>query len=110
MAPVEEVAAPATVAGSSPRRKATAKRAPAAKKTPATVEDADDDFRRIQGVGPKMAAALHGAGIRTFRLLADLDQAALRETIRGAGLRATASVATWPQQAKILAAQTDGDA
>ncbi|MEV0811386.1 helix-hairpin-helix domain-containing protein [Micromonospora sp. NPDC050200] len=62
-----------------------------------------DDFRRIQGVGPKMAAALQAAGIRTYRQLAELDEAALRDTIRAAGLRAAPSVATWPQQAKLLA-------
>ncbi|SCL35256.1 Helix-hairpin-helix domain-containing protein [Micromonospora nigra] len=65
---------------------------------------ATDDFRRIQGVGPKMAAALHDAGIRTYAQLAELDEAALRDTVRAAGLRATASLATWPQQAKVLAA------
>ncbi|PMR62587.1 hypothetical protein C1A38_03075 [Verrucosispora sp. ts21] len=54
-----------------------------------------------------MAAALHGAGIRTYHQLAELDEATLRDTIRGAGLRATASLVTWPQQAKILAAQPD---
>ncbi|MBB5826357.1 putative flap endonuclease-1-like 5' DNA nuclease [Micromonospora carbonacea subsp. aurantiaca] len=61
-----------------------------------------DDFRRIQGIGPKMAAALQDAGIRTYRQLADLDEATLRETIRSAGLRAAPSLATWPQQAKVL--------
>ncbi|WP_439650447.1 helix-hairpin-helix domain-containing protein [Micromonospora carbonacea] len=61
-----------------------------------------DDFRRIQGIGPKMAAALRDAGIRTYRQLADLDEATLRETIRSAGLRAAPSLATWPQQAKVL--------
>ncbi|MEV6798008.1 helix-hairpin-helix domain-containing protein [Micromonospora rifamycinica] len=62
-----------------------------------------DDFRRIQGVGPKIATALQAAGIRTYRQLAELDEASLRDTIRAAGLRATASLATWPQQAKVLA-------
>ncbi|MFF3852393.1 helix-hairpin-helix domain-containing protein [Micromonospora sp. NPDC002575] len=62
-----------------------------------------DDFRRIQGIGPKMAAALQDAGIRTYQQLADSDEAALRETIRAAGLRAAPSLATWPQQAKVLA-------
>ncbi|SCG42271.1 DUF4332 domain-containing protein [Micromonospora coxensis] len=66
-------------------------------------EETADDFRRIQGVGPKMAAALQAAGIRTYRQLAELDEAALRETIRAAGLRTAASLATWPQQAKVLA-------
>ncbi|SCG67604.1 hypothetical protein [Micromonospora inositola] len=69
-----------------------------------------DDFRRIQGIGPKLAAALQAAGIRTYGQLGDLDEAALRETIRAAGLRAAPSLATWPQQARVLAgAGTEAD-
>ncbi|WP_243709458.1 helix-hairpin-helix domain-containing protein [Micromonospora sp. 15K316] len=66
-----------------------------------------DDFRRIQGVGPKMAAALQAAGVRTYQQLADLDETALRELIRGAGLRAAPGLATWPQQARLLASAPD---
>ncbi|MFE9655140.1 helix-hairpin-helix domain-containing protein [Micromonospora sp. NPDC006431] len=69
----------------------------------APADQAADDFRQIQGIGPKMAAALQAAGIRTYQQLAELDEAALRETIKAAGLRAAPSVATWPQQAKVLA-------
>ncbi|BCL17621.1 hypothetical protein [Micromonospora sagamiensis] len=64
---------------------------------------ADDDFRRIQGIGPKIAAALQAAGIRTYRQLAERDEAGLREVIRGAGLRSAPGLASWPQQARILA-------
>ncbi|MFI1194641.1 hypothetical protein ACH4T9_15470 [Micromonospora sp. NPDC020750] len=71
--------------------------------TPAAGSATADDFRRIQGIGPKMAAALQDAGIRTYRQLADLNEAALRDTIRAAGLRGTSSLATWPQQAMVLA-------
>ncbi|WP_407938752.1 hypothetical protein [Micromonospora rubida] len=71
--------------------------------TPSAGSATADDFRRIQGIGPKMAAALQGAGIRTYRQLADLDEAGLRDTIRTAGLRGAPSLATWPQQAKVLA-------
>ncbi|MFJ6194589.1 hypothetical protein [Micromonospora sp. NPDC092111] len=107
-------AAPAEVAPTeaAPAEAAPAAAAPVVPTQRASVEDAAptagpdetaDDFRRIQGVGPKMAAALQAAGIRTYRQLADLDEAGLRETIRAAGLRATPSLATWPQQAKVLA-------
>lgn len=65
--------------------------------------DSADDFRRIQGVGPKMAAGLEAAGIRTYQQLAELDEPALRELIRAAGLRGAASLPTWPKQAKALA-------
>ncbi|SCL33479.1 Helix-hairpin-helix domain-containing protein [Micromonospora rhizosphaerae] len=68
--------------------------------------EAADDFRRIQGIGPKMATALQAAGIRTYRQLAELDEAALRDTIRAAGLRAAPSLATWSQQAKVLVGAT----
>ncbi|MEU6077666.1 helix-hairpin-helix domain-containing protein [Micromonospora sp. NPDC047074] len=92
--PVPVAAEPAVVPA--PRAEAATPPAPAA-------ADAADDFRRIQGVGPKMAAALQAAGIRTYRQLAELDEAALRETIRSAGLRAAPSLTTWPQQAAVLA-------
>ncbi|MEU4717321.1 helix-hairpin-helix domain-containing protein [Micromonospora purpureochromogenes] len=114
-APVE-APAPAEVEAAGPvipaPRRALEDEAPVASDEPATTDaaivatpDAEtaDDFRRIQGVGPKMAAALQAAGIRTYRQLAELDEAALRETIRAAGLRAAPSLATWPQQAKLLA-------
>ncbi|MEU9739256.1 helix-hairpin-helix domain-containing protein [Micromonospora chersina] len=65
--------------------------------------DAPDDFRRIQGIGPKLAAALQAAGIRTYQQLAELDESALRETVKAAGLRAAPGLATWSQQAKVLA-------
>ncbi|PZF92715.1 hypothetical protein [Micromonospora deserti] len=76
---------------------------PPVRPVPAATSEVADDFRRIQGVGPKMAAALQAAGIRTYRQLAELDEAGLRETIRAAGLRAAPGLATWPQQAKVLA-------
>ncbi|MFI7426282.1 helix-hairpin-helix domain-containing protein [Micromonospora sp. NPDC049836] len=69
--------------------------------------EAADDFRRIQGIGPKLAAALQAAGIRTYQQLAELDEAALRETVKAAGLRAAPGLATWSQQAKVLAGARD---
>ena len=64
---------------------------------------ADDDLRRIEGIGPKMASALKAAGIRTYQQLGETDVATLRAAVRDAGLRAVASLPTWPQQARILA-------
>ncbi|TDC58155.1 hypothetical protein E1258_21075 [Micromonospora sp. KC207] len=97
--PVEDAVLP--VADETEAHAAPAGSAPAVA-GPASTESADD-FRRIQGIGPKMAAALQDAGIRTYQQLADLDETTLRATIRTAGLRATPSLATWPQQAKVLA-------
>ncbi|MEU8126917.1 hypothetical protein AB0B68_06860 [Micromonospora sp. NPDC049049] len=66
-----------------------------------------DDFRRIQGIGPKMAAALQDAGVRTYDQLGGLDEPALRDLIRAAGLRAAPGLGSWPQQARVLAGAGD---
>jgi predicted flap endonuclease-1-like 5' DNA nuclease len=83
---------------------------PAAAGTSATATTAepepDDDLKRIEGIGPKMAAALNRAGIRTFRQLSEADEPALRAAIEAAGLRFAPSLVTWARQARLLA---DGD-
>ncbi|MGY0005140.1 helix-hairpin-helix domain-containing protein [Micromonospora sp. I033] len=109
VAAAEPVAVPAAdepVAEAEPAAPVTvpAPRAAVEDAAPAQVGDAaPDDFRRIQGIGPKLAAALQAAGIRTYQQLAELDEAALRETVKAAGLRAAPGLATWSQQAKVLA-------
>lgn len=78
---------------------------------PAAVEPVDvdnagaeaDDLRRIEGIGPKMATVLQAAGIQTYQQLAETDVDALRAAVRAGGARATASLPTWPQQARLLA-------
>jgi predicted flap endonuclease-1-like 5' DNA nuclease len=65
-----------------------------------------DDLQRIEGIGPKMEGALRGAGIRTYRQLAETDVERLRAAIEAAGLRFAPSLTTWARQAKLLA---DGD-
>ncbi|SBT42164.1 helix-hairpin-helix domain-containing protein [Micromonospora narathiwatensis] len=98
-APAEPVA-PATI----PVPRTPVENGAVATAEPATPDNGPaDDFRKIQGIGPKMAAGLQDAGIRTYRQLAELDEAALREVIKAAGLRAAPGLATWPQQAKVLA-------
>jgi predicted flap endonuclease-1-like 5' DNA nuclease len=66
----------------------------------------DDDLERIEGIGPKMAAALRAAGIHTFAELADADVTTLEQAIEDAGLRFAPSLSTWSRQARLLA---DGD-
>jgi len=65
-----------------------------------------DDLERIEGIGPVMASALHLAGIRTYRRLAETDEVALRAAIEAAGQRFAPSLVTWARQARLLA---DGD-
>jgi predicted flap endonuclease-1-like 5' DNA nuclease len=69
-------------------------------------EPEDDDLERIEGVTPKIAAALHGSGIHRYRHLAACDEFRLRGILRSAGLRFSPSLPSWPEQAELLA---DGD-
>jgi len=62
-----------------------------------------DDLARIEGIGPKIAAALIGSGVRSYRQLADADVDTLREAINAAGISFAPSITTWSQQAKLLA-------
>ena len=65
-----------------------------------------DDLERIEGIGPRMAAALHEADIRTYSQLAQADEPTLRQAIEAHGLRFAPSIVTWSRQARLLA---DGD-
>ncbi len=62
-----------------------------------------DDLTKIDGIGPKSAAALSAAGIETFNKLADTSEPALRDILHKAGLSAPKSVSTWPMQASFAA-------
>lgn len=74
---------------------------------PAAVRaDARDDLTRLEGVGPKIAAALAASGISTFAALADASDEDLRTALKAAALRSAASLPTWSRQARLLA---DGD-
>jgi predicted flap endonuclease-1-like 5' DNA nuclease len=70
---------------------------------PAASEAAPEDLARIEGIGPKIAAALVAAGIRTFAELAETDEATIRDAISAAGIRFAPSIVTWSEQARLLA-------
>jgi len=68
------------------------------------VEDGPpDNLQRIEGIGPKMSAALIAAGIRTYAKLADSDVDTLRTAIENANLHFAPSIVTWARQARLLA-------
>ena len=69
----------------------------------ATAENAADDLTRIDGIGPKAAAALVAAGIRTFDDLAAADGDTVATALRASGVRLTSSVHAWPLAAHRLA-------
>jgi predicted flap endonuclease-1-like 5' DNA nuclease len=61
-----------------------------------------DDLTRIEGIGPKVAAVLHDAGIDTYMQLAQSEVEELREILRAVGL-AFMNPTTWPEQAELAA-------
>lgn len=63
-----------------------------------------DDLTKIEGIGPKIAALLHGANIKTFAQLAQADVNRLKEILEeGGGQYKLADPTTWPEQAKLAA-------
>jgi len=70
-----------------------------------------DDLKRIEGIGPKIASVLQGAGIRTFSGLAEADTERIRGILEEEDprLRRLADPSTWPEQA-ALAASGDWEA
>jgi predicted flap endonuclease-1-like 5' DNA nuclease len=65
--------------------------------------DAVDDLTRIEGIGPKIAWVLKGAGITSFAQLAARNVDGVRDIVRAAGLN-LADPTTWPEQAGLAAA------
>jgi predicted flap endonuclease-1-like 5' DNA nuclease len=67
-----------------------------------------DDLTVIEGIGPKMSAALAAAGIDTYAKLAAASEDMIREAISAAGMRFAPSLVTWAEQA-AYAAKGDWD-
>ena len=68
------------------------------------VSDEGDELERIEGIGPKIGAALRSSGITTFERLSTAGETELRASLSFAGIRLAPSVATWGEQARLLAA------
>lgn len=63
-----------------------------------------DDLKRIEGIGPKIAELLNGAGILTFAQLAAADPADLEKILAEGGARyQLADPTSWSRQAKLAA-------
>ena len=63
-----------------------------------------DDLTRVEGIGPKYAEILTGAGINTFAQIAAMSEDEIVNLIKSNGGRKSASMATWAEQAKLAAA------
>lgn len=82
-------------------KKATKKAKKVAKKATAK----NDDFKIIEGIGPKMATILNEAGIVTFKQLAGTKVATIKEVLAAAGPRFKMhDPSNWAAQAKLAAA------
>jgi len=86
------------VAGSTPDAEQTAE-----VETAAFAAALDDDLQRIEGIGPRIAAALRRSGIRRYSDLAEADEQTLRRALGAAGLSFAPSLTTWSRQARLLA-------
>ena len=63
-----------------------------------------DKLQKINGIGPKTAAALNAAGIVNFAQLAETSEETLKQILTAAGLDIVIpACGDWPQQAKDLA-------
>ncbi|MDZ4769708.1 MAG: ATP synthase F1 subunit gamma [Chloroflexota bacterium] len=60
-----------------------------------------DDLTIIEGIGPKMAAALVAAGIDSFARLADSSVDGLRAAIEASGMKFSPTLPTWAEQASF---------
>jgi predicted flap endonuclease-1-like 5' DNA nuclease len=91
----KKATAPQPTSGAQPAKtKAATKPAATSKK---------DDLTRIEGIGPKISAALETAGINTFLELSKASPETLRAAIHAASIRLAPSLETWAQQAVLLA-------
>jgi predicted flap endonuclease-1-like 5' DNA nuclease len=70
---------------------------------PVAPASSPDDLHRIEGIGPKMDAALQAAGITTFAKLAASSEQDIRTAIEAAGLSFAPSMTSWAEQAGFLA-------
>jgi len=75
--------------------------APVASEPPAA--KAPDDLTVIEGIGPKIAAALSNAGIDTYEKIASRTPAELERIVKAEGVRLIGKADSWPPQAKLAA-------
>lgn len=69
----------------------------------ASGKGASDDLTRLEGIGPKISAALKAAGYTTFEKVAESSEVELRVTLERAGIKLVPAAASWPHQAALAA-------
>lgn len=77
---------------------------PAVEEATQAVEPVEpDDLEKINGIGPKIAAALRDLGITTFATLATADEKQLQAALEAAGARRLGDPGFWIRQAEYAA-------
>ena len=84
-----------------PKKAKAAKKIEAPEVKPETTSEADD-LVKIEGIGPKVAAALNAAGIKTFAALAESKAEEIQKILSEAGLKMM-NPEGWIDQAKLAA-------
>jgi predicted flap endonuclease-1-like 5' DNA nuclease len=64
---------------------------------------APDNLTIIEGIGPKISAALIAAGVDTFAKLAAMQPEEIERIVRSAGVRMVGKAETWAKQAALAA-------
>ncbi len=76
----------------------------APKATAKKATDKPDDFKKIEGIGPKISELISNSGITTFAALAETPVDRLKEILDEAGSRYRMhDPTTWPEQSKMAA-------
>jgi predicted flap endonuclease-1-like 5' DNA nuclease len=70
---------------------------------PKKLDDRADDLTLLEGIGPKIAAALNAAGIKTYARLAAFAPEEVERTVKAAGVRMVGHADSWPRQARLAA-------
>lgn len=67
-----------------------------------SVDEHQDDLKKIEGIGPKTAEILVQSGITNFEILSRKSSSEIKEILRAAKGRGVPD--TWPEQARLAAA------
>jgi predicted flap endonuclease-1-like 5' DNA nuclease len=84
------------------RRGSTSKKEPPEWGEEIALEKQQDDFTKVEGIGPKINELLHESGITTYAQLAAAGVPRLRDLMRASRLYMV-SPTHWPQQAQLAA-------
>lgn len=77
---------------------------PAKKAAPKKAAKKEDDLKKVEGIGPKIAELFHNAGILTYADLAATSADKLKDILAEAGPNYANKIPdTWPQQAQLAA-------